>query len=95
MGKSFLMMLISLFGLPFGGCLSGCAGVKIDITPTQTKIESVPEGGGSFVIDHPAGSGLHLEIDLIDGVANTAGALVTAFGNPLDWILGGTSSTDP
>lgn len=95
MRKKTLLILMAVFGMPFGGCLFGCAGVKIDITPSKTSIESVPEGGGSLVINHPEGSGLHIEVDLISGVANTAGALLTAFGNPLEWFIGSTSTDGP
>ncbi len=78
------------------GCLVGCAGFRLDIRPNKSTLESIPGGKNKIVVDHPDGSGILVEVDLIGSVADTGRALLAMFGNPFDWFTGTpkpTSST--
>lgn len=76
------------------GCLVGCAGFRLHIKTNQTTLESIPGGKNKIVIDHPEGSAVLVEVDLIGSFADTAGALLAVFGNPLEWFLGNSNTAD-
>lgn len=68
--------------------LVGCAGFKLHITPTKTELESIPGGKNKLVVEHPDGSSILVEVNLIGSIADTVGALVTVVENPVLWIVG-------
>ena len=83
---SFVTMAVAL--ILFSGCFGGCAGFHLQITPNKTTLKSIPGGKNRIEVDHPQGSKILVEVDLIGSIADTITELYEAFEKPITSIIG-------